>query len=182
MLEGYELFEWYIEKKEGVSAWNKIYRKDLFEKIRYPEGRLHEDAFTTYKIFDKAKKIFYRNSILYKYRIRYGSIVHSSFSPKKMDNIYAQEMFFQFILNNYPKLRKKAKDKYIYSIVSLIDSYILYSESETDKIAEKYCDTIRKNYISILSNRMLTVKEKIFKMPTLFGYRFYCNFVKWYFK
>ena len=26
-----------------VVAWNKLYRRDLFETIRYPEGRIHED-------------------------------------------------------------------------------------------------------------------------------------------
>ena len=39
-----------------VVAWNKLYRRDLFETIRYPEGRIHEDEATTYLLFDEAKK------------------------------------------------------------------------------------------------------------------------------
>ena len=33
-----------------VTAWNKLYRLDLFRQIRYPEGLLYEDTATTYLI------------------------------------------------------------------------------------------------------------------------------------
>lgn len=34
-----------------VVAWNKLYHRSLFDGIRYPEGRIHEDEATTYRIF-----------------------------------------------------------------------------------------------------------------------------------
>ena len=48
-------------------AWNKIYKKKLFEGIQYPEGRIHEDEFTSYRILWKAQKMVVTNLYLYYY-------------------------------------------------------------------------------------------------------------------
>ena len=34
----------------ATTAWAKLYRKECFQTIRYPVGKIHEDEFTTYKI------------------------------------------------------------------------------------------------------------------------------------
>lgn len=55
-------------------AFNKIYRRKLFQNISYPIGRVHEDIATTYRLFYEAKNIKTIPDILYYYRIRPGSI------------------------------------------------------------------------------------------------------------
>ena len=39
-----------------IVAWNKLYKASLWEGIRFPKGKIHEDEATTYKIYDKAAK------------------------------------------------------------------------------------------------------------------------------
>lgn len=57
------------------SVWLGLYHRALFEKIRFPEGRLFEDIGTTYKLIHSANTICYINSLLYNYRVnRPGSI------------------------------------------------------------------------------------------------------------
>ena len=34
-----------------VVAWTKVYKRELFSTIRFPEGKIHEDEFVTYKVF-----------------------------------------------------------------------------------------------------------------------------------
>lgn len=48
-------------------AWNKIYRRSLFDHIRYPEGRVFEDAATFPKLLLAAKDICTTNQGLYYY-------------------------------------------------------------------------------------------------------------------
>lgn len=49
-----------------VTAWGKLYKRELFIDIRYPVGRIHEDEYTTYKLIYLAKKIiFTREKLLY---------------------------------------------------------------------------------------------------------------------
>ena len=63
-------------------SWNKIYKRSLFENIRYPLGLLHEDDAVTYQLIAKAKKIYVSDVILYNYLIRKDSISGIWFYPK----------------------------------------------------------------------------------------------------
>lgn len=60
-----------------ICAWNKLYRKFIFESIRYPEGRIFEDSYIIHDIILRCKKIALVEKFLYYYRIRSSSIVHS---------------------------------------------------------------------------------------------------------
>ena len=75
----------------SVAAPGKLYLRSLFDGVRFPIGKLYEDAFTTYKIFNKAKSVFYGDQIVYYYYHRIGSIMLSSFNIKKLDIIEALE-------------------------------------------------------------------------------------------
>ena len=72
-------------------AWGKLYKKQLFDNIRYPFGKLHEDEFTTYKVLFLCEKIAYINHPLYYYLLRNSSIMGSSFSLKRYDGAEALE-------------------------------------------------------------------------------------------
>lgn len=73
-----------------VAACGKLYRAELFTKIRFPVGRLHEDAFTTYRVILQCRKVALTTSPLYFYWQRPDSIMGSSFDPKaKLDIIDA---------------------------------------------------------------------------------------------
>ena len=50
---------------EMVVAWNKIYKKELFDDIEFANGKIHEDEFTTYKLLYKANKVVKINKYLY---------------------------------------------------------------------------------------------------------------------
>lgn len=75
-------------EKPFVMAWNKLYRKELFDDIRYPVGRLHEDEFVIHRLLYKACKIVVLEKPLYFYTIREGSIV-DSINVKRIDDAIA---------------------------------------------------------------------------------------------
>ena len=51
----------------SVIACGKLYKKECFESIRFPVGKLHEDEFTTYKIFYKCTKVVFMDKGYYYY-------------------------------------------------------------------------------------------------------------------
>lgn len=60
------------------AAWLGLYRKQLFDGIRYPVGKLYEEVATTHKLIHAAERIYLVNSALYNYRVgRLGSITSS---------------------------------------------------------------------------------------------------------
>ena len=75
--EGHRSFEDAIDltfTEFGMVAWNKLYRRSLFEDVFYPEGQLFEDTATSYKLFLKANHVYCLNKVLYYYFRRAESI------------------------------------------------------------------------------------------------------------
>lgn len=79
-------------------AWNKLYKASLFDGIRYPAGKIHEDEFTTYRLVWEAGRIAVTHTKLYFYRQRTDSIMGSEYSLKRLDAGEAyrkREAFYQ---------------------------------------------------------------------------------------
>jgi glycosyltransferase involved in cell wall biosynthesis len=56
----YERYEDYWLKERAYChtyAWNKIYRRGLFDGIRYPKGKIFEDVYTLPQLLKKARRI-----------------------------------------------------------------------------------------------------------------------------
>lgn len=68
-----------------IVAWNKLYKASLWEGIRFPKGKIHEDEATTYKIYDKAAKGVYLHRPLYGYFSAPESITRGGFQVKRLD-------------------------------------------------------------------------------------------------
>ena len=67
-------------------AWNKLYKKELFQNIRYPVGRINEDVYILYDLVSQCKKIAATDQIGYYYLFRAGSIMNRSGSLRKLTN------------------------------------------------------------------------------------------------
>lgn len=82
-----------------VVAWNKLYKRELFESIRYPLGRIHEDEATTYRIYHQVKQAAYVNVSLYGYFVTPSSITRG-FNPKRLDWVKAGVERIDFLEEN----------------------------------------------------------------------------------
>lgn len=72
-----------------VTAWNKLYSAQLWQEIRFPAGKLHEDEFTTYKVMDRCKTVVVVPDKLYHYVQNDGSIMHTTYSIRNLDRLEA---------------------------------------------------------------------------------------------
>lgn len=90
-------------KEEFLSfAWNKLYKRELFTDIQYPNGRLYEDLATTYRIYDKANKIGMISDVLYFYRTREQSIVHNIDEKSLHDIVLSLIEMEMMVKKKYP--------------------------------------------------------------------------------
>lgn len=79
----------FLLSSEGTKmtvAWNKLYKKELFDDIKYPVGKYNEDEAIIYSLIDKSKTIVYSKNKYYYYVQRKGSIMNE-FSLKKIDGL-----------------------------------------------------------------------------------------------
>ncbi len=89
------------DQNTEIVVWNKIYKRDLFIKynIRFPKGKIHEDNFTTYKLYDKANKVVLISDNLYYYLQRENSIM-SVFDERRFDLLQAVDETKTYFKNN----------------------------------------------------------------------------------
>ncbi len=125
-------------------AWNKLYRRDLFNYIRFPEGKICEDGYIMHEIFGKCSKSILTLEKLYYYRIRSDSILGSGYSIKNfthLEGCYRRICYFE--QNGYQDLCPIATRTMLCSynklrfIVSLRSKTDIQRDSEIREMVKK---------------------------------------------
>lgn len=113
-----------------VVAWNKLYRRELFGHIRYPEGRIHEDEAATYLLFHEGKKLAFLDRALYGYYTENTGSITARFSRKRLQWLTAHEERIEFLKENgYERLLPRAYRK-------LCDACITFYFRCTDEVED----------------------------------------------
>lgn len=155
-----------------LSAWAKLYKIDLFKEIRYPKGRLFEDAATTYKLIDKSKKISIISISIYNYIIRNNSISSYKYNHQKMDLVTSTTEMCEYIRKKYPQLEKACNRREMYAYLSTISQLAKSKEKfqEDQKVLTRY---IMKNKRKILKDKRVPKRDKLGIISLSFGFTFY---------
>lgn len=92
-------------------AWAKLYKKELFDNVRYPVGVTNEDIPSTFQIALSSRRIVHSNKIIYNYFYNNNSITTHKFSEERLDLLKVWDL-----VNEYAKydqcndwIRKNAK-------------------------------------------------------------------------
>ena len=158
------LYGFYDEKKSGPTtvAWNKLYKTALFEDIRYPYGKIHEDVFTTYKLIFKANKIVCTEEKLYYYRQRENSITTRKYNKKRLvvlEAIEERKKFMKDVVNNEELYNLELKNYYC----NMMSSYVKYKKSNPDD--KETLKEIKKNskrmFRELIKCNKLSIKKKL---------------------
>lgn len=80
------LINMFYQKDFDTCAWAKLYRRNLFDDIRYPKGWLFEDLPTTYRLIQKCDKVAFSDYKSYYYLLRKTSIEGTPFKPLKYES------------------------------------------------------------------------------------------------
>ena len=99
--EGREVMnQLYYRNLQTVVAWNKLYKKKVFEKHGYIKGRIHDDESAIHFILHACKKTAYIKEKLYYYVQREGSITSSRKWNYYSDGWQAYEERLAFLVEN----------------------------------------------------------------------------------
>ncbi|WP_136799949.1 glycosyltransferase family 2 protein [Desulfosediminicola ganghwensis] len=78
--------------KVETALCNKLYKKDIFEHIKFSPGLLYEDEEIFWKIFSKEINIYAHDEYFYNYRQRNGSTTNSSNYPRNHQSNFIKIM------------------------------------------------------------------------------------------
>lgn len=141
-----------------VHVGNKIYRRELFDNLCFPEGRTCEDAWISLDLYSRCRKVLCVDKPLYFYRNRPDSISHSKSinwiqaqldwlereisyftkSENPGDVIYPARSYISFIYKNRYNLPLKINKQCSYYWEVAIKS-LLYDDRITIIDKAKYC-------------------------------------------
>lgn len=87
--------------------WNKLYKKGLFNEVKFPEGRNYEDLATIYKLYFKAKNIIVTDYSLYKYWLGNLNSITSNSTIKNMTDYLLSTKEIYEVNKNYLQINKR---------------------------------------------------------------------------
>lgn len=94
-----------------TTACCKLYKKEIFDDIKFPEGILYEDYSVMPMIFDRAGKIAYADTRLYFYRTNNESITNSYFNESHMTYFDVAKGVNAYLEVNHPDLLVDAHNR-----------------------------------------------------------------------
>lgn len=129
----------------GVGSWNKLYKRELFNNIRFPIGKLSEDWFILYKLIHESNKIYYDSQPKYYYRQRAGSITRNI--KINYDCEEASKECLEFCIENYPDAIPSAVQSYVLACIGIYNTIL--------------CSNNEKNKLNLYKNKVIKYKDSI---------------------
>jgi glycosyltransferase involved in cell wall biosynthesis len=155
------IYQYSISGKEALldmsilnMAQNKLYKKELFDDIKYPVGYYYEDRATTYRLFYKSNKISFVNEILFYYLQRTNSITRGLNQQKLSDPLKILEEIKEFLFEN--NIYERYREKYI-------QNYLLTILSSSVQIAD-----FSLNYSKDINSYLKQINNKIFSFKNIY--------------
>lgn len=117
-----EIFVYWISQKDYRHSYicNKIYRRNLFNEIRFPLGKAFEDIHTLPLLLKKTNTLYISDQGLYYYYLRSSSITTAPTYHKLRDLLEANLNIWKEI-KKYPIKKPDRTAVYLYLINILID-------------------------------------------------------------
>lgn len=144
----------------NVATWAKLYKKELFNNVKFPKERIFEDVLTTYKLVDQCENIAIGLISKYNYMIRSNSILTGKFNIKKLTLVDAYEEMGNYVLNKYPDLKKAIIRSRVYANISTLRQ-IVNCKPRMKNEEKKLVKYIKENRKIVLTNRRVQKRDKI---------------------
>lgn len=141
-----ESVQFLLSEKYQTMAWGKIYKREVFEKERYPYGKIHEDVGVTYRVVYDAMRVSFTTQKLY--------FCH----PERTDSINSSGRFYrerlvilQFLKEQILFYESKKEEKLIEKGYRDYAYMLLTDYSKTRKVLgdREIANKIKKEYQKI---------------------------------
>ena len=161
--------------------WCRLYRKQIFEGMRFIEGRNYEDVELLPRLFMRANKIYFDQTPMYHYRLkRQGSIVATD-SPKNFED------YFRSYIDIVKSMKESKKEFQALAIKGAAIGYIVQCKRfatspmtyEDWKKLLGYKREFQEHIKGLKGKSGLTIKEKIELWGALYCPRGFMSVFRW---
>ena len=175
VVEGEDILYDYLYRgqmeQSPFTVWRKVYKRDLFNKIEFPEGKINEDIATNFKVLRRTKRLVHIPYVGYfYYQGNDGSITSGNLRKRDFDLLDA--------CTELCELAEKCSDKRIKNLaeIKLARSYFsLLAKAAVGGIAEDVNEkdlaflkrNLRENYGVLMKSEMPLNRKMLVSMACL---------------
>ncbi len=156
-----------------IAPVNKLYHRDLFKYVRFPEGRYFEDAATTDLVLYKASKVIVLNTSLYFYHNTPNSSSKTMHSIELLDREWALRSHWEFFFQEGRKdLAYLALPFYLVELLNIYQR-VKASDKPEDCVAirQKFEEVYKKYKRKLKFATTQTDRILAFRHPHLYDIR-----------
>ena len=132
--------------------WNKLYKKELFNNIRFDESiRINEDVLANFELFDLVDKSVFVDMALYSYVVNNDSATHSMRTSEGPEQVlYVAEKMQKKSINK--PYQNESDYRVAYLSLNLYKSYVLLNNSD-EKSKRKSIKKKLKSYKALFTKK-----------------------------
>lgn len=158
---------------------NKLFKSELFDNLRFPEGKIMEDDFIFTRLILSGNRVAIITKPYYYYIHRPNSTTTASFRMRDLDPIDAYEQNYDFIKNQYPELKSVMESRKCWARFYALDKLYLSDSEKKHKDLEKELHTyLIKKKNKILFGSFFSPLKKFGFILLLIHPRLYKHFLQ----
>lgn len=139
--------------------WNKLYRHQVVDGIRFPINKKIDDEFFTYQVLGNANTLIHSTKVCYAYRQQPESVMHSMPISKRIQAVEAKTQRHTYIKARFPELTNlSARDLWF---TCIYQGQLAMRELDTGAVRSTMADlttVLKENPISM---QECNAKEKL---------------------
>ena len=143
-------------------VWNKLYRRELIENVRFPNEKKIDDEFFTYQVLGNAKTLIHSSKVCYAYRQQMNSIMHVISEPNRLQAVEAKVQRHAYIKEKFPVLEDLSAKNLWFTCIYQGQIALRKSSPDTVKLVMTYLQKVLLE--NSVDTRGCGIKEKLWLM------------------
>ncbi len=135
--------------------WNKLFKRELFRDIRFPEGRIYEGTAMIYRLIEKCTRLVLLGQPKYYYFRNKKSYIYQKSVQNSADYVMAHLERYEYLKDRYPQLREKLADDLLEVLQELEKAVAEAGNAESADIPRirKFCEDNRGDIDAALARQ-----------------------------
>lgn len=162
-----------------ASPWGKLYRRTVFEQLRYPENMIFEDTYLIADLVASAGEIAYGALPKYHYRFREHTLSKGALPDKSWHYLDAVDHLIGVVSSYYPDLAVGCTRRRVHAALSIRRLLVHAEASAKDDIA-RCLAIIRAGAKTVLRDKRAPMRDKAGILLALAGRQIFDSFWGFY--
>lgn len=170
--EGF-LREYLIGERIPGGIWNKLIKKSITKKIKFPFGLIYEDAYYQYELLKHCEKYAVNTQPYYYYFHRGNSITTRPYSRRDLVYVEIYRRYYGLVKEQYPALKEEGFFRLAYAYFFILDKMLLQDDYKKIEDYDEIVGFLKKNAFKIFRNNIFRTGRRIAAITLLINIKLY---------